>query len=109
MGTRLGGKYTDCKTAFNEITKYGFGCNDNLMKIIGKSVTLNEVCCVTCTDVSTRAPDSTKGTCSGKCGSPSFAKDGNCDDDNNNCGCNWDNGDCCGSNGKKYQYGYCSK
>merc|ERR1712159_894019 len=45
--------------------------------------------------------------CKGKCGLKNFAADGNCDDENNNCGCNWDNGDCCGKNGNQHQYGYC--
>ena len=35
--------------------------------------------------------------------------DGNCEDDNNHCGCQWDGGDCCGSSGKATQYSpaYC--
>ena len=37
------------------------------------------------------------------CGSPWYAIDSFCDDDNNNVGCNWDNGACCGDNvDKKY-------
>ena len=47
--------------------------------------------------------------CSGKCGSSFFAGDGYCDDDNNNCGCNWDKGDCCGTNNKYHQYSYCKQ
>ena len=31
---------------------------------------------------------------------------GQCDDDNNNCGCGWDGGDCCGSNVNK---SYCKE
>merc|ERR1712151_824684 len=34
--------------------------------------------------------------CPGKCGQPTYKGDGNCDDDNNNCGCGYDGGDCCG-------------
>merc|ERR1712025_860296 len=30
-----------------------------------------------------------------KCGSPKYKGDGECDDDNNNKGCNFDGGDCC--------------
>merc|ERR1711937_893282 len=41
-----------------------------------------------------------KGSCSGKCGLPKYKGDGNCDDENNNCGCGYDGGDCCGSNVK---------
>ena len=32
------------------------------------------------------------------CGSPQYANDRWCDDDNNNDGCNWDDGACCGDN-----------
>jgi len=36
------------------------------------------------------------------CGSPKFKGDGHCDDDNNNLGCDYDGGDCCGKVSKKY-------
>ena len=36
--------------------------------------------------------------CSGTCATVSYKGDGYCDDENNNCGCEWDGGDCCGSN-----------
>merc|ERR1712210_332884 len=39
--------------------------------------------------------------CKGKCGLAQFKGDGNCDDENNNCGCEYDGGDCCGNNVKK--------
>merc|ERR1712037_829214 len=51
--------------------------------------------------------DPTKQTCSQKCGSPAWTNDGICDDDNNNCGCGWDKGDCCGDSGKQDQKKYC--
>merc|ERR1711934_1271077 len=35
------------------------------------------------------------------CGSPKYKGDGNCDDDNNNKGCGYDGGDCCGAKVKK--------
>merc|ERR1712032_1814229 len=54
-------------------------------------------------------PSFAKGSCSGKCGVVAYVGDGRCDDNNNNCGCNWDNGDCCGSSGDKRQWVYCSK
>jgi len=38
----------------------------------------------------------------GSCGDPQYVKDGNCDDGNNNCACNWDGGDCCGKVKKNY-------
>ena len=45
-------------------------------------------------------------TCPGTCeqnnyneyGGPQYQGDGTCDDGNNNCGCEWDGGDCCGGN-----------
>ena len=43
--------------------------------------------------------------CSDTCGSPYSKGDNLCDDENNNCGCEWDGGDCCGSNVNK---DYCS-
>ena len=45
--------------------------------------------------------ESGTGACLGACAKPSWKGDGNCDDDNNNCGCGWDAGDCCGANVKK--------
>merc|ERR1712032_227791 len=30
-----------------------------------------------------------------------------CDDENNNCACNWDNGDCCADSGDKSQFDHC--
>ena len=36
--------------------------------------------------------------CSSICGFPDYKGDDYCDDENNNCGCEWDGGDCCGSN-----------
>merc|ERR1712174_184467 len=35
------------------------------------------------------------------CGLPDYKGDGNCDDENNNKGCAYDGGDCCGSNVQK--------
>ena len=46
--------------------------------------------------------------CSSKCGNPGYKGDKRCDDDNNNCGCGWDGGDCCGQNGDKWQRAYCT-
>jgi len=39
------------------------------------------------------------GLCQGVCGSPGYANDNHCDDNNNNAGCNWDGGACCSNNG----------
>ena len=35
--------------------------------------------------------------CSDTCGSPDLKGNNLCNDENNNCGCEWDRGDCCGS------------
>lgn len=48
-----------------------------------------------------------QGECSAECGKLAFVGDGICDDGNNNCGCDWDEGDCCGESGKTYQFNYC--
>jgi len=39
--------------------------------------------------------------CKGSCGAANYKGDGNCDDDNNNCGCGYDGGDCCAKSLKK--------
>ena len=36
--------------------------------------------------------------CTDSCGTPSSKGDSYCNDENNNCGCEWDGGDCCGDN-----------
>ena len=36
--------------------------------------------------------------CTGSCYESEWKGDNYCDDENNNCGCGWDGGDCCGSN-----------
>ena len=45
--------------------------------------------------------------CKGVCTREFWVGDGICDVGNNNCGCNYDGGDCCGTSGKKDQYAYC--
>merc|ERR1712110_944444 len=47
------------------------------------------------TKTTTKKTTTASGT--GGCGSPWWYGDGICDDDNNNQGCNYDGGDCCGS------------
>merc|ERR1711939_610605 len=47
--------------------------------------------------------------CPGHCGKPNYKGDGYCDVDNNNCGCAFDGGDCCGTTKRgKLQYAYCA-
>merc|ERR1739848_276220 len=45
-----------------------------------------------------------------RCGSDHYEGDGDCDDENNNAGCDWDGGDCCASTSRRgYVYKrYCS-
>ena len=46
-----------------------------------------------CKDPSYKGDPSTN--CYGSCGFAPYKGDGNCDDNNNNCGCAYDGGDCC--------------
>ena len=39
---------------------------------------------------------------------PNWKGDKWCDDENNNCGCEWDGGDCCGED-NKYDPRYCTE
>merc|ERR1712176_1343354 len=60
-----------------------------------------------CLDCTKKKPSKCKGKAKG-CGSAKYVKDKNCDDDNNNCRCNWDGGDCCvKSLGKAVVKKYC--
>merc|ERR1712032_1152144 len=49
--------------------------------------------------------------CKGSCGAANYKKDGNCDDENNNCGCDYDGGDCCAKSlgGKAVNKKYCKQ
>ena len=44
--------------------------------------------------------------CTGSCGNKDYANDKFCDDDNNNCGCKWDGGGCCGL---EVEYDFCQE
>merc|ERR1711881_202267 len=70
-----------------------------------------------CKDCVCRQPGKTSkpigNTCTGRCGDGGvFKGDGYCDDGNNNCGCQYDGGDCCGKSGKngnsKDKFKYCT-
>jgi len=52
-------------------------------------------------------PDQQAAACTGTCAKPNWVGDGVCDANNNNCGCEYDGGDCCGSSSKGTQYSYC--
>ena len=43
-----------------------------------------------------------RSNCTEYCGYPEYKGDGYCDWENNNCGCEWDGGDCCGDCGYSY-------
>ena len=60
----------------------------------------------TITTTTTTTTATTPSTCTDTCGNPSYKGDDWCDDENNNCGCEWDGGDCCG---KKVKKNYCKK
>merc|ERR1719433_686847 len=51
-------------------------------------------------------PRPTQPPCTETCGNERYKGDNYCDDDNNNCGCNYDGGDCCGS---KVNKTYCKE
>ena len=51
-------------------------------------------------------PGPPAGPCDGSCENEGYKKDGYCDDGNNNCGCDFDGGDCCDPNADK---NYCTE
>ena len=51
----------------------------------------------------------TRRACVGACEHDYWVGDGICDAGNNNCGCWYDGGDCCGSSGEPKQYAHCGK
>ena len=59
----------------------------------------------TCDNPTYESSTTTTAPSSTGCGSPNWKGDNYCDDDNNNAGCEWDGGDCCGDDVKTQ---YCS-
>merc|ERR1712003_534125 len=59
-----------------------------------------------CKECKCKDPNYKPGSGGGGCGAPKYKGDGNCDDENNNAGCKYDGGDCCGANVKK---SYCKE
>merc|ERR1712037_391372 len=57
-----------------------------------------------CKDCKCYDPEITKKKCQGRCKVLAWKGDKTCDDANNNCGCDWDGGDCCG---KQNKYTHC--
>merc|ERR1711879_527103 len=74
------------------------GCNWDGGDCCGDDV--KENFCSTCECLDPNDPSN-----QGVCGSPSWQGDNYCDDENNNAGCEWDGGDCCGDDVKTQ---YCS-
>merc|ERR1712048_588190 len=51
--------------------------------------------CKACQCLDPKYKGKTDPNCKGTCGDAQYKGDGNCDDANNNCGCEYDGGDCC--------------
>ena len=64
---------------------YGFKCDQSLVSLVNLDVKLANYCCATCAEKQK----------SQTCGALKYKGDGNCDDENNNKGCEYDGGDCC--------------
>merc|ERR1712210_110574 len=73
------------------------GCNWDGGDCCGKTVVKKF-----CKECKCLNPDKIGGKCLGKCAKPAYKGGTFCDDNNNNCGCGWDSGDCCGNVKKKY-------
>ena len=82
------------------VETFGFKCDTGIAALVNVDVTLADYCCATCAKM-TQKPAS--------CGSAKYKGDGNCDDDNNNKGCEFDGGDCCAKSvkGGKVKKDYC--
>merc|ERR1711964_934929 len=65
------------------------------------SVTGGQVKTTYCKQCKCMDPKHKVAGCDAVCSVPTYIGDGNCDDENNNCGCGYDKGDCCGNNVKK--------
>merc|ERR1712224_65540 len=64
-----------------------------------------------CKECKCKDPAQTGVTCVGTCKFPNYKGDGNCDDENNICGCEFDGGDCCLDTVKdgKFSYKFCTE
>ena len=71
----------------------GACCNQNMA---GWDEFCTDCECLNPTTVTTTT--STAAPTVSSCGSPNFAEDNHCDDENNNAGCNYDGGACCNQN-----------
>merc|ERR1712048_228191 len=99
---------------FVEMAKdFGFKCTDKLAAL-DVDAKLSDICCASCTGKQKpkeTSPKTTTPKSKKTCGAPSYVGDGNCDDNNNNKGCEYDGGDCCAKSvkGGKVQETYCPK
>merc|ERR1711907_642193 len=74
-------------------------------KSLGKAVSKNFCTACKCLDPNPKAPKAAASTCKLE----NYKGDGNCDDVNNNAGCEYDGGDCCEKSlGKAISKKYCT-
>ena len=71
------------------------GCEWDGGDCCGEEVDTNYCQECECLDPSQQAT-TTPASCTDTCGDQNRKGNGECDDENNNCGCEWDGGDCCG-------------
>ena len=88
---------------FCDDEKNNAGCNFDGGDCCGSNV--NTEYCIECQCLNDEGSNGGNGTTtsslttnSGGCAIPDWIGDGYCDDETNNDGCNFDGGDCCGSN-----------
>ena len=85
------------------------GCYTSSLTIPHPHALIRLLSVLQCLDPKDPAYAPKKAACSGTCSHPSWTGDGVCDGGNNNCGCKYDKGDCCGTSGNKNQYKYCKE
>merc|ERR1712076_44664 len=76
------------------------GCDYDGGDCCGSNVKKNYCKECKCLDPKANDKPNDKPACEGSCEFAKYKGDGWCDDGNNNCGCEYDGGDCCGSNVK---------
>merc|ERR1712037_157006 len=82
------------------------GCEFDGGDCCAKSVKGGKVQTAYCKQCQCKDPKHAVKGCKAKCTVPDYIGDGNCDDENNNCACGYDKGDCCGKDVKK---AYCKE
>merc|ERR1712010_164164 len=86
------------------------GCEFDGGDCCAKSVKGGKVQTSYCKQCQCKDPKHKVKGCNATCKSPKYIGDGNCDE-NNNCGCEFDGGDCCAKSvkGGKVQTAYCKQ